>query len=163
MCFVRGKCLTARLTISENDEHVWGGLENASKRAWTFDNCDYKHALRSNWKKVTHARTHAHTHLSVEVFFQFKYVKQCVTSGFRREVAENCALRGCYAANSGHFLPTFRENRSAPSSGFVLGSWDIRMGAMGRPETSVRNYHYSPRNDPEERSTQYSKQFGNAV
>ena len=27
---------------------------------------------------------------------------------------------------------------------------------MGRPETSVRNCHYSLRNDPEERSSQYT-------
>jgi len=33
----------------------------------------------------------------------------CVVSGFRREVDENCALLGCYAASSGNFLPTFRD------------------------------------------------------
>jgi hypothetical protein len=27
------------------------------------------------------------------------------------------------------------------------------MGPIGCPETSVRNYHYSPRNNPEERSS----------
>jgi hypothetical protein len=27
------------------------------------------------------------------------------------------------------------------------------MGPIGRPETSVRNYHYSLRNNPEERSS----------
>ena len=39
-----------------------------------------------------------------------------VTSGFRREVDENCALLGCYAASSGNSLPTFRDNMSVPSS-----------------------------------------------
>ena len=39
-------------------------------------------------------------------------------SGFRREVDENCALVGYYAAGSGSFLPTFRDNLSGPSSGF---------------------------------------------
>jgi len=29
-------------------------------------------------------------------------------SGFRREVAGNCALLGCYVASGGDFLPTFR-------------------------------------------------------
>jgi hypothetical protein len=39
-------------------------------------------------------------------------------SGFRRnEVDENCALLGCYAANSGNFLPTVRDNLSVPSLG----------------------------------------------
>jgi hypothetical protein len=39
----------------------------------------------------------------------------CVMSGFRREVAENCALLGHYAAISGNFLPTLRENLSGPT------------------------------------------------
>ena len=30
---------------------------------------------------------------------------------------ENCVLLGCYAASSGSFLPTFRDNLSAPYSG----------------------------------------------
>jgi len=38
-------------------------------------------------------------------------------SGFRREVAENGALLGYYAASSGNFLPTFRDNLPVPSSG----------------------------------------------
>jgi len=38
-------------------------------------------------------------------------------SGFRREVDENCALLGHYAASSGNSLPTFRANQSVPSSG----------------------------------------------
>jgi hypothetical protein len=42
-------------------------------------------------------------------------------SDFRREVAENCALLGYYAASSGNFLPTFRDNPSVPSSGFKNG------------------------------------------
>ena len=37
-------------------------------------------------------------------------------SDFRREVAENCSLLGYYAASIGHFLPTFRDNLSVPSS-----------------------------------------------
>jgi hypothetical protein len=35
-----------------------------------------------------------------------------------RELAENCALLGYYAASSGIFLPTFRDNLFVPSSGF---------------------------------------------
>jgi hypothetical protein len=31
-------------------------------------------------------------------------------SGFRREVDENYALMGYYAASSGNFVPTFRDN-----------------------------------------------------
>ena len=40
-----------------------------------------------------------------------------VISGFRSEVAENCAPLDYDAAISGNFLPTFRK-LSVPSSGF---------------------------------------------
>jgi hypothetical protein len=52
-----------------------------------------------------------------------------VISGFRREVDENCDLLGCYTGRSGKSLP------------------------IGCPETSVGNYHYSLRNNPEKRSS----------
>jgi hypothetical protein len=38
------------------------------------------------------------------------------TSGFRREVDENRALLGYYAASSGNSVPTFRYNLSVPFS-----------------------------------------------
>jgi hypothetical protein len=66
----------------------------------------------------------------------YKEVDQRVVSRFCREVAENCALLGYCAASSGNFLPTFREKLSVPSSGF---------------NTSIRNYHHSLLNNPEER------------
>jgi len=46
-----------------------------------------------------------------------------VISGFRREVDENFTLLGYYAANSGNFLPTFRDKLSVPSSGFKIPNW----------------------------------------
>jgi hypothetical protein len=33
----------------------------------------------------------------------------------------------------------------------ISSSWPLKMGPIGFPETSARNYHYSLRNDPEER------------
>jgi hypothetical protein len=50
-------------------------------------------------------------------FFVYLSSATCLISGFRREVAENCALLGYYAAISGNFLATFRDNLSVPSSG----------------------------------------------
>jgi hypothetical protein len=41
-----------------------------------------------------------------------------MTSGFHREVADNCAVLSDYAANSSNFLPTFRDNLLVTSSGF---------------------------------------------
>jgi len=55
-----------------------------------------------------------------------------VTSYFHREVDENCAHVGYYGDTSGNFLPT------------------------SKPETSVRNYDYSLRNNPEERNSQFT-------
>jgi len=110
----------------------------------------------------------------------------CLISGFRREVAENCALLGYYAANNGHFLPTFRDSHlqgsrnqkkasnpntariqgrvwtvksvsSIGGTGFVLVSWTVRMGPIGCPETSIRNYHCWLRSNPEERISQEKK------
>jgi len=58
-----------------------------------------------------------------------------VTSGFRSEVDENSVLLSCYAASSGNFLPTIRDN---PLGGCL--------------EESLRNYHYSLRKCLEEHS-----------
>jgi len=65
-------------------------------------------------------------------------------SGFRREVGDNCALLGYYAASSGNFLTKFIE-LSVKSSGVTN-----TIVPTGIPETSVINYHYSLRNNPEE-------------
>jgi len=72
-----------------------------------------------------------------------------VISGFRREVAENSVLLGYYTASSGNFLPTFRDNLSVSYWG--PDSLTRSMGPMACPETSVRNYRYSLRNNLEER------------
>ena len=79
-----------------------------------------------------------------------------VISGFRRDVDEICALLGCYAAYSGNSLRTFRYNLAVPSSkvnnsNLCWISWLLKMGPIGCPETSVRNYHSTLRNIPEER------------
>ena len=57
-------------------------------------------------------------------------------------LGEICVLLRYYAA-SGNFLPTFRDNLTAPPTG----------GRIGCSETSVTNSHYSLRNKPEERSS----------
>jgi hypothetical protein len=64
-------------------------------------------------------------------------------------VVENCALLGCYEACSGNSLPTFRDEVSVPFLRFKKIS-----GPIGCPETSVRNYYYTLRKSPEERSSQ---------
>jgi len=63
------------------------------------------------------------------------------------EYFENCAPLCYYAASGGDLLPTFRNNLSVPSSE------PLSMAPTGCPETSVTNYHYSLRKNPEERSS----------
>ena len=65
----------------------------------------------------------------------------CASSGFRRELHENCVLLGYYIASSGNSLSTFRDNLSVPSS------------RIGCPKTSVGNYHYPLHNSSEDRSS----------
>jgi len=77
-------------------------------------------------------------------------------SGFLREVDEICALLGYYAAYGGNSLPMFRYTLSVPPF----------KGPIVYPETSVRNYHHTPRNIPEERRSQgqnCSRQSGAVV
>jgi hypothetical protein len=78
--------------------------------------------------------------------------QKCVISD---EVDERCAFLGYYAASTGNSLPTFRDNISVASSRMKNPKKEtLKMGPTRCSETSVRNYHYSPRNNLEERSFQ---------
>jgi len=88
------------------------------------------------------------------------FFNQClllyVISGFYLKVDENYALLGYYAASSISLL-TFRDSHPVPSSKVKNSlscrqdSWLLKIGPVGCPETSLRNYHYSLLNSPEER------------
>ena len=66
---------------------------------------------------------------------------------------ENCGLLGYYAASRGNFLLTFWENINAILRGQESkDSRTLKVRQICCPETSVRNYHCSLRNNPEERS-----------
>ena len=84
-------------------------------------------------------------------------------SVFRREVDENRTLLGCYATSSDNLLPMFRHNILVPSSKITFSratwlfwKWPLKMVPIGCPETSVRNCHYSLRNNLEERRSYLS-------
>jgi hypothetical protein len=62
-------------------------------------------------------------------------------SGFRCEVDDKSALLVCDAASGGNSLLSFQETYLALADGTDC------------PKTSVRNYHYSQRNSPEQRSS----------
>ena len=63
-----------------------------------------------------------------------------------RKSLENCALLGYYASCSGNSSSTFLDNLPR-----ILDPG--RLDPLGCPETSVRNYHYTLRKSPEERSS----------
>jgi hypothetical protein len=64
-----------------------------------------------------------------------------MVAGFGREVDENFAPLGYYAAISGSILQTIRVS---------LDSRPLQMEPMGYIATSVGNYHYALRNNPED-------------
>jgi hypothetical protein len=68
------------------------------------------------------------------------HAERTVISGFRRDGDEICALLRYYAASCGNCLLTFRDNISVSSSRVKKSC----------PETSVNNYHTTPRNIAEE-------------
>jgi hypothetical protein len=65
---------------------------------------------------------------------------------------------GYYIAYSGNSLPTFRYNLSVPSARLNKSkkkAWiysSLKMWPINCPETSVRNYHQTLCNNPEERA-----------
>jgi hypothetical protein len=79
-----------------------------------------------------------------------------IISGFRRDVDKKCILLCHYAARNDNSLPTFGDNIWVPSS-------RVKMGPIGCPKTSVRNYHFLLRNDTEERSVHENSLFPGAV
>ena len=76
---------------------------------------------------------------------------EIIASGtlFAQVYIQSCALLGYYAAGSGNSSRIFRNNPSVPSSRIKM-SWSFKMGPLDSLETSVRNYHYTLRNSPEE-------------
>ena len=74
-------------------------------------------------------------HFSID--YIYIYIYKCVNSGFSLEVDDICAILDYYALHALHVLPKFRDNLSVRYS--VLK----KMGPIGCPETSVKNYHYT--------------------
>jgi hypothetical protein len=75
-----------------------------------------------------------------------------VISGFRCGVNEIFALVGCYAAQIGSQLPTFRDNLSVPSSRATVVTLEDGTDTLSR---NVGNYQYMLRNIPEDRRSKF--------
>ena len=76
-------------------------------------------------------------------------------SSFARGVNQTLALSACYAACTGNYFPTFRDNISVPysrvnhSKNKNLGLLDPKMGQICCPETSESNYLPMLRKNPQ--------------
>ena len=90
-------------------------------------------------------------HASVE-----HYCILCTISGFCRTVDEICTLSGWCAASSDVLGTTCRSHLQESR---IMVSWPLKMGPIGCTETSLRNYHYSLRNNPEDCSSHNSIMF----
>lgn len=75
----------------------------------------------------------------------------CVLEQHNQQRNKNCALLGHCAASSGNSLPMFRDNIPVPIHESIIGL--LTHEPIGCPESSVKNYHYLLRNDPEQRSS----------
>jgi len=62
----------------------------------------------------------------------------------------NCNLLGYNAARSDCFLPTFRDKLRFKNQKY-FGFLTHEGGTMGYAETSIRNYHYSLRDNSEQK------------
>jgi hypothetical protein len=81
--------------------------------------------------------------LCVDVFVYAGDVLRFIHCCAWRMIVEICALLG-YAASNGNPLPTFWDNVLVPSSRVK------KMGPIRCPETSVKDYHSTLHNNPEE-------------
>ena len=80
-----------------------------------------------------------------------------VTSGFRHDVNEIGALLRFYAMQNNP-IRTFRDNLSGHLQGSSSLSswtaWPLKMGPTGYFETSIRDYHFTPRKITQEHRSQ---------
>jgi hypothetical protein len=105
--------------------------------------------LKARGREVRNPFTHREVQQATNVQLQYSGKLPWVISGLHYEVDENCALLGYYAASSGNSLRSFGTKYRSHLQGSIFF-----MRPIGFPKISLRYYHYSLRNDPEERSSQ---------
>jgi hypothetical protein len=95
-------CTSKLFTHSESQE--WTG-----SRMLTFLQA-FNHTM--TWKSIINLYSYSHIVLHVSVPLTNTNIKWRVISGFRSEVAENCALLGYYTASSGSTIPCVITQKS---------------------------------------------------
>jgi hypothetical protein len=100
------------------------------------------------WNPKVHYRTPCARHLSLPSACALK-----VQDGFEENSSHWCEERssGCYAANGGDFLLTFRDNLSVPSSEAKNPKAFGLLTREDRTDRLTRNVRHSPRHNPKER------------
>ena len=97
--------------------------------------------VRSWWKVSPSQKTNSIYRLLRALSHLMQLINSvCV---IKTKLVENCALLRYCVARSANSLPTFRDNQLVPQ-------WPLKMGPIGCPETSVRYYPYTLRNNPED-------------
>jgi len=96
------------------------------------------------WSKPRLGRFTTWVRFPVSIVEKTEWAPRSVWIGMgNRNSLENSSLLGYYPACSGNSLPMFRDNISR-----ILDPEEL--DPLGCPETSVWNYHYTPRNSPKE-------------
>jgi hypothetical protein len=126
--------IASRMTKATNTHSEYVTLIVSPQQQWLHEfapvlRCTYSGCTRHTSSQLGECQSVSQTALWVSTELP---AALCVTSGFRRQVVENCALLGYYAAS---------------------GCWTLRIGPIGCPETSVRNCHCWLRNNPEQRGS----------
>jgi len=107
-----------------------------------------REGVTGGWLQSRNEQFHGLWSLS-NVFKQSGISGACGSYGREEKyIGESCALLRYYTASRDNSLPTFRDKLSVPSK---KDSWALKMGPIGFPETSVRNYHYFLHNSSEKR------------
>jgi hypothetical protein len=125
---------------------------------------------RGRWLRVTAPSVTGTTNLT-------KIIGRALTSGFRRDVDQICAVLGYYAASCGNCLPAFWDSLprlliTTPNAHFHLestlqvagflffsDSLSLKMGLIRRSKTMINSYHTTPCNTPEECAFHNGKGF----
>ena len=150
--FIPGKEKRYSLYRRLGEPHGWSGRVRKVLPSPGFDSAD-RPARSGSLYRLNCPRLHYGILSNINHFIGWGRILGFVANVDRYNLLfEIFALLGCYAASSDNFLSTFRCKLSAPNSR-IRQSQHLKMGPIICPEASVINYHYSLRNDSEERSS----------
>jgi len=120
---------------STRDGLNWGNGPSSHEWDWVSTSL-FRRLINRHSIEIMFDRTLRRTLNSKICYWELSFSREITC--FRREVDEICVLLGYYAAHGGNSLSTFRIKKSKIA-------WPLKMGPIGFPETSVRNYQHTLR------------------